>query len=183
MNTTMNNSTTHTPDPIPTPQIDSFWADLETQPDNWTLRSIFADYCEDEYHATKDLVGDPDILIYSARHYQLALYLRWTIRERKRPYEDTGLEPEPLTSIWRWTVAEASFNLHDSAVYFIIGNNLSRGKVGGPYNKDRLYLTLKDAEEDMCEAYNIWLAREWELLQKMAEALAPQNTYEDTRDY
>src|SRR5262245_29155310 len=47
---------------------DIFFEDLETKPDDWAVRSVFADWCEDN--------GQPE----------LAECLRWMVRMRKRPY-------------------------------------------------------------------------------------------------
>jgi hypothetical protein len=108
---------------------DGFYEDLARDPENWQLRSVMADWCEDNDQPA------------------LAECLRWMVQHRKRPYSGAS-------STWTWFNAD-TVDAEQLDPESDIPDRVFRHLTGQEAAHHKSYPSLRRAEEDFQAA---WLA-------------------------
>lgn len=150
--------------------IDQFWQELESDPADWGVRSIFTDYLLDISHM--DEFNSPDDRAYRQLCKQRSRYLQWTVETRHRPNREerqrkykrriqrmnhTQLtEPPEVEISYSWRQHNSNYGRNnpfgDSAIDSMLFNALNEGT--NYKNCVMYYNSYISAELSLCTAYN-----------------------------
>jgi uncharacterized protein (TIGR02996 family) len=116
--------------------LEAFFEDLAEKPEDWQVRGVFADWCEDN--------GKPE----------LAECLRWMIRRQKRPYHGSGTS-------FTWFNADTIRAGMGDPESDLPGRVYDRLSGGTQVANHRSYATLREAEEALYAAWEAARKKGW----------------------